>query len=252
MIADANGHGGADQSSADPDGTPAPVPSPSQGLRPLETVALGQQTLDAIRRAIITGELPAGEPLRDRQLAEALGVSRTPVREALHRLEAAGLVQPRGRAGWEVAAFTEQDIHELFQVRRLIEPLGLDELAKTPDHPAVARLSSFFDDYSHPVEPAVFPSYFRRDNDFHLLIVQCTGNSRLQRFYAVLEKQIDRGRHFLSPAQGRADETLDEHMAVTRAVADGDFEGARNALLRHLDTGEELMIEYLRMRAAGG
>lgn len=229
-----------------------PLPSPTSGLRPVEAVALGDQTLEAIRRAIITGELPAGEPLRDRQLAEALGVSRTPVREALHRLEAAGLVQPRGRAGWEVAAFTEQDVHELFQVRRLIEPLGLDALAKEPDHPAVARLASFFDEYSHPVEPSVFPSYFRRDNEFHLLIVHSTGNSRLERFYAVLEKQIDRGRHFLSPATGRADETLDEHLAVTRAVAEGDFAQARIALLRHLEIGEELMIKHLRSRAANG
>ncbi|SOD98990.1 GntR family transcriptional regulator [Blastococcus haudaquaticus] len=243
--------GRRDAGPSDGGGSATPVRSPVHGLQPVETVALGDRTLDAIRRAIISGELPSGEPLRDRQLAEALGVSRTPVREALHKLEAAGLVQPRGRTGWEVAAFTEQDVHELFQIRRLIEPLGLDQLAKNPDHPAVARLSSFFDGYSHPVEPSVFPSYFRRDNDFHLLIVHCTGNTRLERFYAVLEKQIDRGRHFLSPANGRADETLDEHVAVTRAVADGDFQRARTALLRHLDTGEELMIKHLRSRAAG-
>ena len=232
-------------------GTGTPVNSLA-GLRPLESVALGDRTLESIREAIISGELAAGEPLRDRQLAEALGVSRTPVREALHKLEAAGLVQARGRAGWEVTAFTEQDVRELFQVRRLIEPVGLDELAKRPDDSAVARLGSFFDAYSHPIEPSAFPTYMRRDNDFHLLIVECTGNSRLQLFYAVLEKQIDRGRHFLTPAEGRADETLDEHLAITRAVAERDFAGARSALLRHLDTGEELMIGQLRRRATGG
>ena len=234
------------------DGAAAPVKAPPHGLRPVESVALGDQTLDSIRRAIISGELAAGEPLRDRQLAEALGVSRTPVREALHRLEAAGLVRPRGRAGWEVAAFTEQDVRELFQVRRLIEPQGLDVLAKDPDSPAVARLGSFFDAFSHPVQTSDFPDYMRRDNDFHLLIVESIGNSRLQRFYAVLEKQIDRGRHFLTPAEGRADENLDEHLAITNAVADRDFERARAELLRHLNTGEELMIEHLRRRAAAG
>jgi DNA-binding GntR family transcriptional regulator len=241
----------ADHPRADAGGEAAPA-GPLHGLRPLESVALGERTLDSIRRAIISGELAAGEPLRDRQLAEALGVSRTPVREALHKLEAAGLVQARGRAGWEVTAFTEQDVRELFQVRRLIEPLGLDELAKNPDDPAVARLGSFFDLYSHPIEPSAFPAYMRRDNDFHLCIVDFTRNSRLQRFYAVLEKQIDRGRHFLTPSEGRADETLDEHLAITQAVADRDFDRARAALLRHLDTGEELMIEQLRLRSAAG
>jgi DNA-binding GntR family transcriptional regulator len=234
------------------DGALAPERPPFPTLRPVESVALGEQTLDSIRQAIISGELAPGEPLRDRQLADALGVSRTPVREALHRLEAAGLVQPRGRAGWEVTAFTEDDVHELFQVRRLIEPAGLDELAKKQDDDAVARIASFFDDYSHPIDASAYPGYFRQDNDFHLLIVQCTGNRRLQLFYAVLEKQIDRGRHFLTTsALGRADETLDEHLAIARAVAERDFGRARTALLQHLNTGEELMIEQLRLRARG-
>ena len=251
MTPDVSGRHQAGQPRVEEEGVPAPVP-PLHGLRPLESIALGDRTLESIRRAIIRGELAAGEPLRDRQLAEALGVSRTPVREALHKLEAAGLVQARGRAGWEVTPFTEQDVRELFQVRRMIEPLGLDELAKTADDAAVARLGSFFDGYSHPIDPSAYPAYMRRDNDFHLCIVDLTRNSRLQRFYAVLEKQIDRGRHFLTPAADRADQTLDEHLAVTRAVADRDFGRARAALLQHLDTGEELMIDQLRLRAAGG
>lgn len=218
-------------------------------LRPIESVALGDRTYASLREAIISGDLVPGEALRDRQLADALDVSRTPVREALHRLESAGLVVPRGRSGWEVSPFTETDVHELFQLRTLLEPVGIDRLAKEPDHPAIAEIGSFFEAYAHPIERAAYPAYFVHDHAFHKLIVSCSGNHRLQHFYSVLEGHIDRGRHFLTTAAvGRADETLDEHLAVSRAISERDFAGARAALVRHLQTGEELMIEQLRLR----
>lgn len=218
-------------------------------LEPIEPIQLGERTLSSIRRAIITGELAGGEPLRDRVLAETLGVSRTPVREALHRLEHSGLVEPRGRSGWVVAHFTEQDVHELFELRRALEPLGLDRLRRRPDPEATAELGRFFDDFTHPVPAARFEEYFARDNAFHKRIVACSRNGRLQQLYAVIESHIDRGRHFLSTGSaGRVEANLDEHLAITGAVAAGDLKRARAALVHHLDRGEDLMVEHLSSR----
>jgi DNA-binding GntR family transcriptional regulator len=216
-------------------------------MRPIPPIQLGDRTYESIRAAIVSGELAPGQPLVDRQLADQLQVSRTPVREALHRLEADGLAQPRGRAGWEVSDFTEQDVHELFQLRMLLEPVGLDALAKAPDDALIEHVATFFDGYDHPVARDHYEDYVARDRVFHELLVACSGNRRLQRFYAVLGSHIDRGRHFLTgSADGRADDTLDEHRAVAAAVGDGDFARAREALLRHLRTGEELMVRQLR------
>lgn len=221
------------------------------GLHLIASVALVSRVLDALRSAIITGELAAGEPLRDRRLAEVLGVSRTPVREALHRLEATGLVETKRRSGWAVSDFTEKDVRELFQLRRALEPLGLEGLEGDPDPAAIGTLGSFFQDYSHPVDEKRYEEYFASDHAFHKLIVTCSRNSRLEHLYSMLELHIDRGRHFLTTAAfGRADETLDEHLAISRAVRERDFVGARDDLLRHLRTGEDLMIERLRERAA--
>lgn len=222
-----------------------------KALAPIEPVQLGDRTLESIKAAIISGELSPDEPLRDRQLAEQLGVSRTPVREALHRLEAAGLVVARGRAGWLVSPFTEQDVRELFQLRRLLEPVGLEELSKQPDERVVTALAHFFDDYQHPIPPERYPEYFAHDNAFHRGLVACSDNRRLREMYAVMESHIDRGRHFLTTAAtGRADETLEEHLAIARAVAELDFARARDNLLAHLRAGEELMIDQLRLRRA--
>lgn len=216
-------------------------------LQPLESVHLGDRTFTSIRTAIIVGELKPGQPLRDRVLAETLGVSRTPVREALHRLVHSGLVEASGRSGWTVAPFTTHDIQELFELRRTLEPLGIKHLEADPDDRTVTELAEFFAGYSQPIPRRQYESYFERDNAFHKRLVACSGNRRLRDFYAIIESHIDRGRHLLSlGTAGRVDETLDEHLAIAGAIGRRDFDRARTALVRHLDTGERLMIEYLR------
>jgi DNA-binding GntR family transcriptional regulator len=219
-------------------------------LQPIESVALGERTFDSLRNAIIRGELVPGEQLHDRQLAEVLHVSRTPVREALRRLQAAGLVEPRGRSGWEVTPFTEQDVREIFQMRVLLEPVGLEQLERDRDEATMQRLAHFFDEYSHPMPAGGYPEYFACDHSFHSLIVSCSQNRRIVQTYAVMQNYIDRGRNFLmTTAVGRADETLDEHIAVATAIAERDFDRARAELIRHLRTGEQLMVEAVRTRS---
>lgn len=223
-----------------------------EALRPIESVALGDRAFQSIRTAIINGDLKPGEPLRDRNLADALGISRTPVREALQRLASIGLVESQGRTGWNVVGpFTEEDVHEIFQVRRLLEPAGIDQLEREPDPVAIGKLVRFFDDYEQPIREDSLGQYFGRDHAFHELIISCTKNSRIIQFYSAMGNHINRGRRFLIlSATGRADETLDEHRAVTDALAAGDFAGARRALLNHLETGEGLMAKLVRSRSA--
>ena len=225
-----------------------------EDLNPIVSVALGERTFDVLRMAIIEGKLAPGEALRDRELAAVLHVSRTPLREALQRLGMTGLIRPSSRSGWRVSTFTVDDVHEIFQVRMLVEPVGLVQLEKDQDEAAIRRIAGYFSGYSHPISPDKYPGYFTHDLNFHRAIVECTNNSRLIRFYAQIEAHIDRGRHMLTTTRdGRADETLDEHQAVGRAVAERDFARAREDLLQHLRTGEELMIQVLRdnERSAG-
>lgn len=215
----------------------------------IETTNLSDRVADALRTAIISGQLPAGAAIRDRQVAEELGVSRTPVRDALHRLQSEGLAEPKGRAGWNVSDFTEQDVHELFQLRMLLEPQGLTALERDPDPAKIAELAGFFTDFGHPIPRERHLEYFRQDDDFHLAIVRCSGNERLISYYEVLKVHINRGRFILSGSNAaRMEDTLDEHRSVIDAVLAGDFARARTALVEHLRTGEELMARRLRNR----
>src|SRR5665811_521759 len=97
-------------------------------LIPITHLGLSGSVRDAIESAIVHGELAPGSQLVDRHLASMLNVSRTPVREALRQLEPSGLVRRQVRGGvssWVVVEFREQDIRELFELRRLLEPCGL-------------------------------------------------------------------------------------------------------------------------------
>lgn len=219
--------------------------APMRAHGPLKSSRMSETAYEAIEGAIVRCELPPGTPLVDRQLSEALGVSRTPIRDAMQSLEAAGLaVRVRGR--YSVAGFDAGDVRELYGVRRLLEPAGLEALARTWDHETVEELAGFFDQARPPGPPGPYEEYLARDHAFHKRIVSLTGNSRLKRFYAVNEKQINRIRHYLAPGyEGRMSEVVSEHEELCRAIAGKDLEAARTALISHLDAGEATMITFL-------
>ena len=220
----------------------------SDALTPIENRQLADRVHDAIRRAIVTGQLRPDEVLRDRALAERLGVSRTPVKEALVRLESSGLVVTRGRI-WYVSPFEVEDLRELSELRHLLEPVGLARLAKDRDQAAADELASFFEEFDEPIPESQYEEYFAKDHAFHKRIVECSRNRRIQDFYGVVEQQIDRGRHFLSTGKsGRVDATLREHLAICEAIQDGDFDRAKQALHVHLDMGQKLMAEFIEQR----
>jgi DNA-binding GntR family transcriptional regulator len=197
-----------------------------------------------LHTAIITGELSAGEELKDRQLAELLGISRTPVREAIFRLQSEGFVIAKpGSGGWIVSSFTERDITELFQIRMLFEPAGIDSLAEDPNPDLLVELGTFFDSFAKPISAAQTDEYFQRDNEFHKKIVVGTRNARIVGMYSVIEMHVERGRHLADVR--RAHTTLDEHIAISHALRDHEFTKARELLIKHLASGQRSMLDRL-------
>ena len=219
------------------------------GLQPINAVHINEQVYEAIETAIVRCELGPGALLGDRQLAEALGVSRTPVRDALHRLESSGLVERRGRAGWAVSGFAMRDVHELFELRRILEPLGFERLSENWEEATVGELSRYFDDFPERMPEDLMPRYLYTDRRFHKRIVECTGNGRIVRFYGVVEKQIDRVRHFVSyNYEGRVEDSLAEHREICAAIAARNASAATQALVRHLRKVEELIAALAQER----
>lgn len=222
-------------------------------LKPIETASMAERAYEALEAAIVRCELGPGTLLSDRKLSEQLGISRTPIRETLKSLETAGLVSRRGRVGWMVAEFDHEDVRELFELRRVLEPPGLERLAETWDETAVRELSTYFDGFAEPLSRDRYEEYLNRDHGFHKKIVGWSGNSRLSRFYGIVEKQINRIRHYLAPGyEGRMENVIAEHRRICDAIANHNLEAAHQALMDHLRAGEGAMFDFLRKQRLEG
>jgi DNA-binding GntR family transcriptional regulator len=140
-------------------------------------------------------------------------------------------------------------VHELFELRRIFEPLGFEHLSLTWEEATVEELSRSFDDFPERMPKDLMPHYLYTDHRFHKKIVECTGNGRIVRFYEVVEKQIDRIRYYVSyNYEGRVEDSLAEHREICAAIAVRDLPAATDALVRHLRTVEGLIANLARER----
>ena len=213
-------------------------------IKNVRLVSLTDRVYVELVNGVIAGELAPGDKLTDRRLASQLGVSRTPIREALQRLVSGGLVDPRGRAGWTVAVLSPRDIRELFELRSLLEPVGIRRIVRDKDEATAAELLAYFDRFGDVVPDSRYAEYFSADRSFHSRIVDLSQNRRLVAAYRTVELQVDLGRHrLLSQSRQRVEQTLKEHRAIAAALAAGDAEAALAALASHLTNGEAMMLE---------
>lgn len=216
-------------------------------MRPINNtrpVSLTDRVYAELVSAVVSRELTPGDKLTDRRLAEKLGVSRTPIREALQRMVQSGLADPHGRAGWTVAALNQRDVEELFELRSLIEPAGIRHIIREKNEAAMKELLGFFDRFGDSVPGDRYEEYFGIDRSFHSRIVALSGNRRIDAAYRNVELQIDLGRHrLLLSTPARVDQTLAEHKAIAAAIASGDEERAITELGTHLTHGVELLLE---------
>ncbi|HXZ07031.1 MAG TPA: GntR family transcriptional regulator [Paraburkholderia sp.] len=139
----------------------------------------------AIKDALTTGGYSAGQYLREEQLAKRLGVSRTPVREALRRLDAEGWVETRPNYGVRVKAWTLQDVREIFEARLLIEPYLASRAALHISTPDIERLKTLADVMlaitQRPSTTASCEAWFTANGEFHAIVTAAANNARLDR-----------------------------------------------------------------------
>lgn len=212
--------------------------------RPPLDVTVGRQGLtervyDAIVDLLLEGELPEDSPVRIEKLAARLGVSATPVREALVRLEATGLVVRSSFKGYRTAKRLEQSaMRDLMMVRRLLEPqatflacadhrdLVLPQLEAALAEQEAARRAG---------GPDEFRRFMRADQQFHRIIHDGCGNRFLATAADTVGGNVQRWRQFENRVISDADESLEEHRTVLAAFRSGDPDAARVAMSEHLD-----------------
>lgn len=188
----------------------------------------------ALRSAIVSGEMRPGEVYSAPSLGEQFGVSATPVREAMLDLVREGLVTPLNNRGFRVTEVSDQDLEEVAGIRLLLEPPAVE--AATPVIPAgeLASLRLLADEILVHAERGELVEYLSKDSDLHLTILRYTGNDRLVDLVAQLRSQTRLFGLSRLAAQGRLADSAREHHEILAAIAARDAAGARELVRAHI------------------
>ncbi|MDB5040481.1 MAG: GntR family transcriptional regulator [Candidatus Eremiobacteraeota bacterium] len=204
-----------------------------KSLQPIRrALPLRERIHDRLRNAILTGDLAAGTPVIESEVAARLGASRTPVREALRRLEAEGLLEPRGLRGTVVRELKSDEVECVFEIREALESLAARRAARTirPGH--VERLEAHVDAMADALDD---PSEMeRQDTAFHDVILSVANGERLKRMLTELREELITYRFFSLSDPTRRRETIDEHRAIVDALRAHDEEGAGLRTAEHI------------------
>ena len=215
-------------------------------IRMDEYLPLRDVVFNTLRQAILKGELKPGERLMEIQLANKLGVSRTPVREAIRKLELEGLVLMIPRKGAEVAEITRQDMEDVLEVRTALEELAVKDAC---DHITDAQLSELKKASSEfkkaLLEGKDLVTCADADMHFHNVILSATNNRRLIQMLNNLSEQMYRYRMEYLKDERTHKTLIDEHDAIRRALKNHDKTKAGAAIRVHIDNQKRSILESL-------
>jgi GntR family transcriptional regulator, rspAB operon transcriptional repressor len=187
---------------------------------------VGEQAYQTLRDMVINFELPPGAPLAETELSERLGLSRTPVREALGRLAREGLVRQYPRRGAFVSEISVPDIVELFQMREALESHAARLAAEADGREVVSELLAELRATREPLARGEADSYYSLMRRVDEAIVELADNNRLGIALGEIWVQISRARRIASKSPRRLLDTVDEHISLLVAIREGDAERA--------------------------
>jgi DNA-binding GntR family transcriptional regulator len=188
---------------------------------------------DAIRDAILRGRHRPGQRLVTDELARELGVSRMPVREALHRLEVAGLITITPHRGAVVSELSTSECAELYRIRAVLDGLAARLAAPTLVKADHARLTALLDEMEASVRAQDLERLLRVNREFHAVIWKAARAPRLQELLENLYDASQRFRNLSILIPGRLDRITEEHRLIARALARGDATAAERAAIEH-------------------
>lgn len=196
--------------------------------------SLAQRVYEALRTAILAMDLPPGTPLKKQAICEQLGVSRSPVTEAITRLAGEGLVEVIPQSGSRVTKFSMSEIREGAFLREAIELAAVAKVAAERSEEQLAELTRNLRLQALCLDDNDETGFYREDERMHELIFSFTGYPKLNAFAATGWIQVNRARQLLLPMRGRAHEAYDEHRQILEAIRDRDPDRARKAMQQHL------------------
>jgi DNA-binding GntR family transcriptional regulator len=200
------------------------------------SLPLRDQIYTKIRNMIIGGTLKPGDAINEVAIAEALGVSRTPVREAVKRISDEGLVKVLAQTGTFVAPISRADLEGAYFIRRALEMESARLAAEKLTADGSELLESNLEAHRLALSRRRFAHAIQLDDVFHRTIADICGFPVIWRAIDISKAQMDRGRYLALPKAGSGDQTIAQHEVIFEALKRHDASGAALAMERHLET----------------
>lgn len=200
-----------------------------------------------LRRAILTGELKPGERLMEIHLANRLGVSRTPIREAIRKLELESLVTMLPRRGAIVAEINEKGLKDVLEVRRALDVLCAELACERISEKEKNDLKQACFAFERATKEGTATEIAAKDVALHDIIVRSTGNDRLIALVNNLAEQMYRYRFEYIKDESQHDQLVIEHKAILDAIIKGDKKAASEAAAIHIDNQERSILNQIKM-----
>jgi DNA-binding GntR family transcriptional regulator len=208
------------------------------------TRSLGDRVFDQIRKEILAGSLKPGDPLSEREVAIRTKVSRVPVREALIRLEAKGLISLVKDRGGVVRTFGIEDIRHLYEVRENLEGLAARLAAGRIPPKELQQFEKALRAFKHSSNSDDIAQLRRVSAQFHETIIAKCGNPLLQRSLADLREQVQLSRAFTHSKLSMSDvlHRVQDHLAILRSLRNGDGSKAEKQMRAHISRWQTISL----------
>ncbi len=204
---------------------------------------LREVVTETLREAIIGGVLKPGERLMEIQLAEELGVSRTPVRESIRKLELEGFVVMVPRRGTYVTDLSIKDISEVYEIRTVLDVLAAGLAAERITEDELEELERLLVQIGEFVEQNDIEKVVEYDSRFHDVLYRASRNDRLVGIINNLREQFTRFRGLSMKAPGRLQNTIEEHARLVEAIAQRNPDLAQQIAREHMENSEQTLLK---------
>ncbi|MBW1721948.1 MAG: GntR family transcriptional regulator [Deltaproteobacteria bacterium] len=214
--------------------------------------SLGEHVFESLKQAIIRGDIAPGSRLVESRIANSLDISRTPVREAIHKLEREGLIQRLPRGGFSVLGFTRQDIEETFGIRSVLESYAARLAAEKHEEKDLLPLEAKIREFQSCLEKGRMEKLPEINTEFHNLLYALSRSPRLIKMINDLRDQIYRFRKIILKVDNMARTSNEDHLKMLRAIRARDLEGVERLVREHILRGQRVVLEAFENREYEG
>jgi DNA-binding GntR family transcriptional regulator len=215
-------------------------------MRSLKKENLGNQVFEQVKEMIVRGEIPAGKRMIESEIAESMGISRTPVREAVHKLEAEGFLKPLPKGGYVVRGLEISDIEETFEIRSILESFASYLAATRHNDEEILPLEEKIEEFQKYLDRHDLKELTRINTEFHELLYALSRSPRLVKMILNLRDEIYFLRKIILNSIDMAQLSNKNHIEIIKAIKKREAKKVERLVREHVLRGKKFVINEIR------